>query len=41
MILVKEYSFHDNGKPPETMGRKAIGPFKWQPSHRKKSFFFF
>ena len=31
--------FNDNGKPVERQGRKAKGPVKWQPSHRKESFF--
>ena len=28
--------FTDNGKPLETMGRKAKGPVKWQPGYRKE-----
>jgi hypothetical protein len=31
--------FTDNGKPVETLGRKATGPVTWQPAPEEKVFF--
>jgi hypothetical protein len=29
--VISSRTFHRNGKPVETLGRKTTGPLKWQP----------
>ncbi len=37
--MINLYLFNDNGKLVESQGRKAKGPFKWQPATERGGFF--